>query len=107
MGKTPHLQILTANRLRTGAVVYWTGTKWTDDLHLAKIYAVATDAELALTHAQKFVEGGGIVNPYLFPVRIEAGEALPLEERERIRAAGPTVRSYAGKQAQTPSARHV
>lgn len=107
MGKISHPQILTANELRSGRVVYWTGSKWTDDLQSAEVYAAAAGAESALTQAQEFVEDRRIVNPYLFPVRIEAGDLLPLEERERIRAAGPTVRGDAGRQPQTLSVRHV
>jgi hypothetical protein len=39
------------------------------------------------------------VNPYLFEVREEAGGIGPVEEREVIRSAGPTIRRDLGKQA--------
>ena len=43
-----------------------------------------------------------MVNPYLFDVRIEDGMAVPVKEREMIRAAGPSVRGDLGKQAEGP-----
>jgi hypothetical protein len=100
-------QILTANRLRTGAAVYWSGASWTDDMRSADVFAGTIDAEQALTAARKSVADQVVVNPYLFPVRIEAGEPQPLETRERIRAVGPSVRGDPGKQAHNPPARHV
>ena len=36
--------------------------------------------------------------PYLFDVRVKNGAIEPVKERERIRAAGPTVHPDLGKQ---------
>jgi hypothetical protein len=82
-------QILTANRLRDGDVVYWRGGSWVTSLAAAKAVLNAADA---------FVKGREVVNPYLFDVRIAGGEVKPVKEREIIRAAGPTVRPDLGKQ---------
>jgi hypothetical protein len=100
MAKGP--QILTANRLRDGDVVYWRGGHWVGALADAEIFPIAEEADKALTSAGDAVRDRLIVNPYLFAVRWDAGAPRPVEEREIIRAAGPTIRLDLGKQA-----RHV
>lgn len=98
MAKGP--QILTANRLRDGTVLYWTGTGWTETMAGGAVFEDAGDAKSALDCAAGFVKAREIVNPYLFDVRIDEGVAVPVKEREIVRAAGPTVRRDLGKQAE-------
>ena len=100
MAKGP--QILTANRLRDGDVVYWRRGQWVGSLEEADVFLVPDDADSALTVAADAVRRRLVVSPYLFAVRMDARIARPVEEREIIRAAGPTVRTDLGKQA-----RHV
>jgi len=100
MAKAP--QILTANRLRDGEVLYWRAGGWVSGLEQAEIFSEDADSRLALTSAEAFVRDSAIVNPYLFDIRVDSEGVHPLEEREIIRAAGPTVRHDLGKQA-----RHV
>jgi hypothetical protein len=100
MAKAP--QVLTANRLRDGEVVYWHGGEWANSLSAAEIFDEEEPANSALADAGASVKARLVVNPYLFPVRIEGGDVRPVEEREIIRAAGPTIRRDLGKQA-----RHV
>ena len=95
-------QILTANRLRDGDVVYWRAGDWVEDLQAADCFADKAAAERALQDAAAFVAGRIVVSPYLFEVRHEDGRFRPVKERELIRAAGPSVRKDLGKQA-----RHV
>ena len=92
------LQVLTANRLRDGEVVYWKAGTWVGALVEADIFADKAAAETALKAAARAVEDRLVVNPYLFEVRREAGAVRPVKERELIRAAGPTVRLDLGKQ---------
>ncbi len=92
-------QMLTANRLRDGDVVYWRAGGWVETLGQGDVFAAEADAEAALAAAGKFVAGNVVVNPYLFDVRADASGIAPVKEREIIRAAGPTVRSDLGKQA--------
>ena len=96
-------QILTANRLRDGDVVYWRGGSWVTSLADAEVFSDDAAAEAVLKAADAFVKGREVVNPYLFDVKIEASGVRPVKEREIIRAAGPTVRPDLGKQ----SLRHV
>jgi hypothetical protein len=91
-------QVLTANRLRDGEVVYWKDGAWVTALAEADVFAEKPAAEAALKSADRTVVDRLVVNPYLFEIRREAGVVRPIEEREVIRAAGPTVRRDLGKQ---------
>ena len=92
-------QILTANRLIVGEVVYWNESKgWVSRLDEAQVLA-DSEAEVALARASEAVRNQEVVAPYLFKVRVESGRIVPVAEREVIRAAGPTVRPDLGKQA--------
>ena len=82
---------LTANRLADGGVVYLTADGcWSEDLQ----HATTADAEreqALLDCAQQAVTEGFVVEPYLFPVTVLDGRLRTASQRERIRAAGPTV----------------
>jgi hypothetical protein len=95
-------QALTANRLRDGEVVYWRGGEWVTGLPDAELFQDKAAAAAALEAAGEAVKARFVVNPYLFDVRADGTNIRPVEEREIIRAAGPTVRTDLGKQA-----RHV
>jgi Protein of unknown function (DUF2849) len=99
MAKVQPPQVLTANRLRTGDVLYWRAGQWTEAFGQAEVFIAPEAAQAALQAAERSVADRAVVAPYLFPVRIAAEGAQPLEERELIRAAGPTVRRDLGKQA--------
>jgi hypothetical protein len=96
------LQILTANRLREGDVVYWQNASWVARLDEADVFETKDAAQAALTAAQADIAARLVVNPYLFDVRRDAHGLHPVKERELIRAKGPSVRTDLGKQA-----RHV
>lgn len=99
MAATPALQVLTANRLRDGDVVYWQNGAWADHFADADIFKDKPAADAALEAAQAFVRDRVVVNPYLFAVREDAGRFRATEEREIIRSEGPSVRRDLGKQA--------
>jgi hypothetical protein len=88
-------QILTANRLIDGMVLYWRNGDWIETLAGADLLADTPTADAALAAAQAFVARNLVVNPYLFEVK----NGRPVKEREIIRAAGPSVRQDLGKQA--------
>lgn len=100
MAALPALQVLTANRLRQGDVVYWRQGAWVDGFADAEIFSDKAAADAALATAQGFVKDRVLVNPYLFAVREEDGRVRAIEEREIIRSEGPSVRRDLGKQAQ-------
>ena len=91
-------QVLTANRLVVGEVVYWNETRgWVSRFEEAQVLA-DSEAEGTLARAAEWVQKREVVAPYLFDVRLENGVAVPVKVREVIRAAGPTVRPDLGKQ---------
>ena len=93
-------QVLTANRLSVGEVVYWNATKgWVTYLHEAEILP-DDQAEVVLkSDGARSVVERLVVNPYLFEVRVDGGSVVPVKTREAIRAAGPSARRDLGKQA--------
>ncbi|MGO9361700.1 MAG: DUF2849 domain-containing protein [Xanthobacteraceae bacterium] len=93
------IHILTANRLRDGEVVYGRAGAWTRTLAEADMFADKETADAALKAADAAVNERIVVAPYLFEAHIEGGVICPVKEREIIRAAGPTVRTDLGKQA--------
>src|ERR1700743_2336892 len=98
----PTLQILTANRLKTGEVLYWRDGAWGESRGQSELLFEAGDADAALAAAQAFVCANQVVSPYLFEVRQDRTGLRPVKERAIIRSRGPSVRSATGKQAATP-----
>ena len=93
-------QILTANRLIDGEVVYLaTGNAWVEDLDAAAILTSKAEGEAALAKGLYAEENQEVVHAYLFDVVDAAPPLRPVKQREIIRAAGPTVRTDLGKQA--------
>jgi sulfite reductase (NADPH) hemoprotein beta-component len=92
-------QMLTANNLRRGEVLYWKGGDWVAELDQGDIFTDPKTADAALAEAQAFVAGNKVVAPYLFEVTQQDGKIRPVKEREIIRSLGPSVRPDTGKQA--------
>lgn len=93
-------QVLTANRLIDGEVVYL-GREggWVERLAEARVLGAPAEGETALNWGQEAERNQEVVHAYLFDV-VAHGEGLkPVKMREIIRAAGPTVRTDLGKQA--------
>lgn len=89
-------QVLTANDLLSGDVVFWSGSRWTADLEEAQILRDETEREAAIAEgASRELE---VVGPYL--AAVSDGEPLePDHIRERLRSLGPSVREDLGPQA--------
>ena len=98
MAKVQDPQMLTANRLRDGEVLYWKAGNWVLALAEGEVFADPKAADAALAAAGRYVKENIVVAPYLFDVRVADGVIKPVKEREIIRAKGPTVRGE-GKQA--------
>lgn len=92
-------QVLTANRLIDGIVVYWRAGQWVEGLSDAELFDGEAEGKAAFAEAQSSVTGNAVVNPYLFEVSVENG-IVPVKEREIVRAAGPSIHADLGKQAQ-------
>ncbi len=88
-------KVVTANRLTDGLVVYLGYAGWTEDIHLARRASDDASREELLALAGKAVSDNEVADAWL--IDIEAERAV--RRRERIRAAGPTVRPDLGHQA--------
>ena len=92
------MKALTANRLIDGEVVFWRNGEWVEQFAQAELLqdSEAQDAVLAVAKTQVTL----LVEPYLFDVATQAGIAVPVSYRERLRALGPTNEPTHGKQAE-------
>ena len=93
-------QVISANRLGDGLVVYLTRDgEWSEAIADAHIADDAAAADLALAVAGAAVARQAVVDPYLVDVDIGGPAPRPTRYREFIRAQGPSVRRDLGKQA--------
>lgn len=93
-------QVLTANRLLDGEVVYFAADgAWVEDLNAARVLATKAEGEAVLVLGEKAELNQEIVHAYLFDIVDAAPPLKPVKQREIIRAAGPTIRTDLGKQA--------
>lgn len=82
-------QVLTANRLSDGAVVFLDADgRWTERIAAAR---TADKAEGEALVAAGEATAGEVIAPYLIDVAVEAEGPRPLRYRERIRAFGPSI----------------
>ena len=92
-------QVLTANRLNDGEVVYLAlDGAWVERIAGAQVLASKAEGEAALATGVEAERNLLVVHAYLFDVT-PADTTKPVKMREIIRAAGPTVRRDLGKQA--------
>jgi hypothetical protein len=84
--------VMTANRLRSGEVVYLAeGERWVERLDGARAAHDPSEKATIEAIAARHVAANEVVGAYLMDVRIEAGVPRPTSMREAIRAArGPT-----------------
>jgi len=86
------LQVLIANRLIDGFVVFLTDDgQWTSAIGEGALAESDEAAAALLATGQQAADDNVVVDPYLIPVVMEDGTAKPVEYREYIRASGPTV----------------
>jgi hypothetical protein len=93
-------QVLTANRLSDGEVVYLDAAgRWIERLASAQVYTTPAESEAALAKGVVAETERKVVHAYLFDVAGQGDALKPVKMREIIRAAGPTIRRDLGKQA--------
>lgn len=95
----PSPQMITANRLIDGEVLYFRAGGWVSDFAQGEVYDDPAAAKAALDAAESFVRDNVVVGLYAFDVRHVAGGIEPVKEREIIRSLGPSNRTDTGKQA--------
>ena len=91
--------IITANRLTDGVVVFQTADGWSEDFNRAAVLADAEATAGALKRAKQDETDNIVVDAYAVAVEERNGHLVPKALREAIRAAGPTIRRDLGKQA--------
>ena len=80
--------VVTANHLRSGAVVYLASDgRWVESLESADAAATPEALEALEALALAAVERNEVTAVYAFDVRVDDGRPMPLSVRERIRAA--------------------
>ncbi len=85
-------QVVSANRLDTGRVVYLAPSgQWVGALSEAEVAKDKVNAEDLLQRAESAVIESRIVGPYLIDVTAASAAPRPQRLRELIRATGPTV----------------
>ncbi len=94
-------QVLTANRLKDGLVVFLgEGNAWTPWLAEAVIARTKDDAARLESRGAEHAKTNVVVGPYLADVIEEAGAVRCAHIREHLRTLGPSVRTDLGKQAE-------
>ncbi|WP_420405194.1 DUF2849 domain-containing protein [Nisaea sp.] len=92
MKKVSQKQIMTANRLSDGAVVYLgADDEWVLSLHDAEVAEGEEEAVRLEERAGLAMKQQKIVGPYLFAVDVSECGISAVSQREIIRSAGPTV----------------
>lgn len=90
----PMPEILTANRLFDGDVVYRTAIgDWVADIGAAELIGGADRLAAAEAAAQADVRDAKVLDVATIAVEVADGRIVPKRLRERIRAFGPTVKS--------------
>ncbi|MBX7460749.1 DUF2849 domain-containing protein [Qipengyuania huizhouensis] len=81
------MRILTGNDLKSGEVIWWTGSDWS--LHVED----AADVSGSEEEIARREEAARRVNAsYAIDAELHAGSPRPVHIKDRIRALGPTVR---------------
>ena len=94
-------QIVIANDLRSGAVVYLTKDgRWSPSPDTAALADSDGSAAALLARAERDVESCLVVGAELIDVEAGGDHIQPVRLREVIRAKGPTVRTDLGYQAE-------
>jgi len=84
------MNVIIANDLANGLVVFQTRDGWTLDIDHAEISESKEAAAEALERALKDAAANVVVDPSAIEVRREGAHLVPVKLRERIRAQGPT-----------------
>lgn len=91
-------QVVTANRLRDGTVVYLDSKDgWTDRIEAARVASDADAGAAMLARAETPAQALKVVGPYLMEVTETGGRITPVGVRETIRAKGPSVGTDIGE----------
>jgi hypothetical protein len=94
------MKILTANRLGDGIAVWYADGGWVDRVDHAELAQDKTAEDRLEAIGAKAYADNEVVDVNLIDADVVGGVVEPVRLREKIRAAGPTIRGDLGKQAQ-------
>lgn len=100
-------QVMTANRLLDGEVVFLAAHGWVETIDHATVASTPEQARALDALGRQAMAVNEVVDAYLIEVAEEEGRLRPLKLREYLRTVGPSVRTDLGKQARTNGDRHV
>lgn len=83
------LRVITANKLTDGVVVYFTGSKWSENIQLSFVCA---DENYLVEEATRTIELENLISVELIKVELQGSVICPLSIREKIRSLGPTIK---------------
>ena len=87
-------QMIIANRLRDGAVVFLAPSEaWEPAIAAGTVIESEADATRLMAVAKRHEGDCQVIDPQLIDVEVENGRLRPTAIREAIRAFGPTVRT--------------
>lgn len=84
------MDVIIANNLAEGLVVFQTGAGWTLEIDQAEVLEGEEATAAALRRASRAAAENVVVDPTVIEVRREGAHLVPVKLRERIRAQGPT-----------------
>ena len=84
------MEVITANNLADGRVVFQATTGWVHDINAAQVLDNKDATAAALARANADAVANVVVEPYAIAVKRGPGGLAPTKLREAIRAAGPT-----------------
>jgi hypothetical protein len=84
------MEVITANNLGDGRVVFQTASGWVHDIDGAEILEGKDAVAAAIARANADAALNRVVDPYAITVIRQAGRLAPTKIREAIRANGPT-----------------
>lgn len=94
------LQVVTANRLGDGLVVFLTAEGgWSENINQSRVADGKEAGDALLAEASAPELDTVIVGPYLIEVEQQGGGLVPTKYREVLRTKGPSVRQDLGYQA--------
>jgi hypothetical protein len=95
MSVNPIYQVVTANALKSGDVVYLTGCdEWSPELITAEFIDTSEQAEFRLSVATR--QTRLVVDAHLATVEMTDNGPVPVTRREALRASGPSIAFGAG-----------
>lgn len=93
------MKILTANRLVDGEAVWYANGIWAETINSAEIAGDKAGEEGLEEIGKAAFAANLVLDVAIIDIELVDGAIRPTRLRERIRAAGPTIRNDLGKQA--------